>query len=219
MGAKDAPVALLMHGWSGRGLQFREMIAPLLEEGYQVVTFDAPGHGRSTGKESNIILFKDALLKIQQELGFIHLLIAHSLGGAASWYARVEGLEVGKMVSISTPSIPAQIIQEYLVRINASARTGKALEDHVENLVDRSFESFGAYVNAPLAPAIPTLLFHDLKDKEVSIRHLEKLQEVLPHAKSSLSDGLGHNRILKDAGIIRQIVSFARLEKRQTISA
>ena len=66
-------LALLSHGWSGRGMQLRKFIEPLLKNGYEVVTFDAPGHGESEGKESSLIEFKDTAVELAKLKGKITL--------------------------------------------------------------------------------------------------------------------------------------------------
>ena len=45
---------LLVHGWSGRGLQLGAFVEPLLEQGYRVATFDAPAHGEAPGRISSM---------------------------------------------------------------------------------------------------------------------------------------------------------------------
>ncbi len=41
----EGPTVLLAHGWSGRGSQMGCFAEPLVDAGYRVVAFDAPGHG------------------------------------------------------------------------------------------------------------------------------------------------------------------------------
>ena len=41
------PVVYLVHGWAGRGAQLAPFVAPLVERGHRVVSFDAPSHGAS----------------------------------------------------------------------------------------------------------------------------------------------------------------------------
>ena len=41
------PIVLLVHGWEGRGSQLAAMVPLLVEAGFSVVTFDAPGHGEA----------------------------------------------------------------------------------------------------------------------------------------------------------------------------
>src|SRR5689334_4455814 len=41
---------LLVHGWAGRGAQLGSLVAPLVNAGRRVVTWDAPAHGDSPGR-------------------------------------------------------------------------------------------------------------------------------------------------------------------------
>jgi len=76
--------ALLVHGWAGRGSQLGAFAAPLVAEGFRVVTFDGPGHGRSPGKRSSLPEMANAVAAILRDLGGADLVVAHSLGAAAS---------------------------------------------------------------------------------------------------------------------------------------
>jgi pimeloyl-ACP methyl ester carboxylesterase len=40
---------LLVHGWGGKAAQFFSFVGPLLESGFEVIGFDAPAHGLSSG--------------------------------------------------------------------------------------------------------------------------------------------------------------------------
>src|SRR3989442_5495349 len=44
---------LLVHGWGSRGARFVDLGGALLASGFRVVTFDAPGHGASSGRLSS----------------------------------------------------------------------------------------------------------------------------------------------------------------------
>jgi hypothetical protein len=49
----SGPSILLAHGWNGRGIQLYHFIEPLMQGGYSVIGYDAPGHGVSQGKTSS----------------------------------------------------------------------------------------------------------------------------------------------------------------------
>src|SRR5690349_4154288 len=51
----EGPVALLVHGWGGDAGQMTPFVEPLLEAGFAVVAFDAPGHGRSEGRATSLV--------------------------------------------------------------------------------------------------------------------------------------------------------------------
>src|SRR5262252_7947571 len=48
------PAVLLAHGWGSRGARLRSFVDPLVASGRSVVTFDAPGHGDSSGRTSSL---------------------------------------------------------------------------------------------------------------------------------------------------------------------
>ncbi|MBD3640553.1 MAG: alpha/beta hydrolase, partial [Marinobacter sp.] len=48
------PTVLMVHGWSGAGIQFGAFVGLLVKAGYRVVTFDAPAHGRAQGLRTDL---------------------------------------------------------------------------------------------------------------------------------------------------------------------
>jgi pimeloyl-ACP methyl ester carboxylesterase len=100
----SGPTVLLMHGWEGRPTQFASLIQALVDAGYGVVALDGPAHGRSPGREANVVLFARALLEAAGELPPLHAVIGHSMGGASALLASQMGLRARALVSISAPS-------------------------------------------------------------------------------------------------------------------
>ena len=63
-----APLILCVHGWRGRGFQFRRFIEPLTAAGFRVAVFDAPAHG--DGRRSTTLYeFTDTVLEIEKVAG------------------------------------------------------------------------------------------------------------------------------------------------------
>ncbi len=201
-------LALLSHGWSGRGMQLRKFIEPLVKNGYEVVTFDAPGHGESEGKKSSLIEFKDTAVELAKLKGKITLGIGHSLGGAALIYAAKEGLEFEKIITISTPTIPEYIIDAFLARVNASSKSSSAIDEYVLKRTGEHFDYYSVSMNAPFIKHIPILAFHDNNDSEAGIMHAHRLKVVHGNTDFIETSGLGHNRILKDEGVAEKIAEY-----------
>ncbi len=76
----EGPAVLLLHGWAGRPTQFAHLIEQLVGAGYSVYALDAPAHGRSPGREANVVLFAHALLEAAGELPPLRAVVGHSLG-------------------------------------------------------------------------------------------------------------------------------------------
>jgi len=98
------PVIILVHGWSGRGLQLAAFAAPLVAAGFRVIAFDAPGHGRSPGNRTNIFNFQQVLSDIAIKFGPVHGIVAHSFGVLVSALAIKKQLALNKLVCIRSPT-------------------------------------------------------------------------------------------------------------------
>ena len=72
---------LLVHGWSGRGTQLVKIADELVQMGYQIISFDAPAHGKSQGKNTLMPEFIASILEIEKQFGPFEFAIGHSLGG------------------------------------------------------------------------------------------------------------------------------------------
>src|SRR5659263_110012 len=60
---------LLAHGWSGRGTQLFKIADELIKVGYSTISFDAPAHGKSSGKTTIISDFIETILEIERQFG------------------------------------------------------------------------------------------------------------------------------------------------------
>ncbi len=207
---KGIPV-LLVHGWGGRATQFRRFIKPLTALGYQVVGFDGPAHGNSSGNRTSIIEFEETIKAIYKRVGDPKAIIAHSFGGGAVLFAAMNGLKINKLINIASPTIGDEIILTYLNAINGSMATKDFFKKYMLKEYGKPFDEFTALHFIRHLPApINLLLIHDQNDKEVSLAHTEALVKVYPAARLLKTKGLGHTRILKDNGVIQQCVTFIK---------
>lgn len=204
----SGPVVICCHGWSGRGLQFRKFVKPLVEKGYQVVCFDAKGHGRSPGNTSDITAFSGAVETLASRFENVHALAGHSLGGAACLFAVKNGLQVNGVVVISTPSVAPEIKEEFLRRIGGTASTGDYLEDYIVKKYGASLDDFSAQNSATDLPELKTLLIYDKHDQDVPIHNGEVLRKVLHQPEWFTTDHLGHTRILRSHLVVDKTVDF-----------
>lgn len=56
----EGPAVLLVHGWSSHAAYMTGFVDPLVEQGFRVVAFDAPAHGRTPGDRTVRFLSHDA---------------------------------------------------------------------------------------------------------------------------------------------------------------
>ena len=57
--------AVFMHGWAGHAAQPNNLIEKLVDQGYKVYGFDAPGHGSSDGSRTHGFEFAELLAQLQ----------------------------------------------------------------------------------------------------------------------------------------------------------
>jgi pimeloyl-ACP methyl ester carboxylesterase len=203
------PAVLLVHGWAGRASQFRNFVLYLTDRGYQVIAFDAPAHGNSKGNRTNIFQFRDAILQLEKRAGEFRAIVAHSIGGAAAIFALAEGIKTQTVITIATPSIGDEIIHEFALRINGSAKAEEKLKAHILKTFQRPFhELMASHFAQQLDQSIDWLIIHDEHDKEASMQNAQRLYEAYPRATVKITSTLGHTRILRDEEVIATCLNF-----------
>jgi pimeloyl-ACP methyl ester carboxylesterase len=204
----EGPVVWVLHGWSGRSTQLYEITKELVKNGYKVYGIDAPGHGKSSGNDSNVLLFESALQELNRLKGPPLVYIGHSLGGAVGFLAIRNGIKIKKLISIGAPGISDAIIKEALQKIGAGEITFKYLKKAFYKKFKEPFENFTVLKWIKNTKDIPILIIHDKDDKDAPFHHAVALSEAIPKAEFYVTTGLGHNRILRDKAVIEKVLSF-----------
>ena len=209
------PLVVFMHGWSGSGTQFRHFIPELTKAGYRVALFDAPAHGTNPGTHSDLLDFSDSLVAIQQQIGPVDTVIAHSFGAMAVTLATRRGLILNRIILIA-PNLSAQeifdsytqllklrptLIKKFKALVSKETRRILRIENSWEllttkNLLEDEYQS--------------GLLIFDTDDEEVSQRHFNEIKNHWSNAESIKTKGLGHVKLLKDHEVINKIISYLK---------
>ena len=207
-GNSGNPIITLVHGWSGRATQFYKVIEGLVNQGYHVVSFDAPAHGLSEGKTTNIKEFNKVLSYIENHIGTIKAGIGHSFGGVSLLFAIKQGLKLDTVAMISSPTIGEDIMNAFRKKIDASPKTSVALREMVISRFHLDFEEITACELSKTISLKNHLIVHDKNDMEVPYQNAESLKEINASATLILTKGLGHTRILRDDEVINNIIQF-----------
>jgi pimeloyl-ACP methyl ester carboxylesterase len=205
------PNVYLVHGWAGVGGQMAAFGPPLVANGFRVVAFDAPGHGASEGRRSSIVHFGRALRAIAAQEGEAHAVIAHSLGAAATAHALTEGLRVSRAVFVGPTAGPTDWADRFRKHLGIPTHVMEAMRERSERWLGLSWEQFDI-PRLARSQALPLLVFHDRHDLEVPWKDGAAIASAWPGARMVTTTGLGHQRILRDQGVVREAVSFVRGE-------
>ena len=213
----EGPTIYLMHGWGGTGSQLDAFVAPLTAAGHRVVSFDAPGHGKSgqsmAGRgRSTLPEFIESLRAAVDRYGEPHAVIAHSFGAATVVLAVLDGLPVGRVAVISPMADPIGFSYPFakMLGFGERIRTGflRVLEKRVATSMD-VFDIPKRLRTVDPAALPPLLIVHDLGDREIPVAFGEQLKALWPGAEFDAWTSLGHYRILVDPDVVRQAAAFS----------
>ena len=210
-GDADHPRVFLLHGWSGRGLQLGAFVAPLLAAGYSVTSFDAPGHGESDGKATNLFQIAEVLRQVVLEAKQPYALIAHSFGCMVSSYAlREYHLPIKKMIAISSPTSPEYLLQGFVELLQFDAKiTAGFVRKYKRDFGDDVYVRTRADRNLSDWPG-RLLVIHDKNDEVVDWQYGELLATEKPESKVLYTHSLGHRRILRNEQVITASIDFLK---------
>ncbi|MEW8505448.1 MAG: alpha/beta fold hydrolase [Candidatus Thiodiazotropha sp.] len=204
---EGAPV-LLTHGWNGDAGQMAFLAEALVEQGFQVTAFDAPGHGRSSGSSTDILEFSGFITQLLQESGEETAVVAHSFGGMCALHAIANGARASTVVCISPPMDVTTLLQQFSKLLGLN-------ETVVGHLRHRLEQRFGAEMWARFsmqewvrAAAIPGLIIHDSRDRYIPVANGKAVHAAWTESELQITRGLGHMRILQNAEVIGNIKRF-----------
>jgi pimeloyl-ACP methyl ester carboxylesterase len=203
---------LLTHGWGSKAADLSDIIIPLKElNNVQVIAFDAPGNGSSEGELSNLLLFILAIKAVIKECGEPDVVIGHSLGAMANVMAlQRTGVTPSLLISI-TPLI--RLKENFEASMNNVGATQQAQ--------DRFFEDFVKLFGQPAADfnmidqynfdaSLNHWLAYDGDDRIAPYIYLDEFLALHPSIKIKSYDGAGHERILKSAQMIKDLLFEVR---------
>lgn len=200
------PTILLVHGWDGRGSQLGAFVAPLVQAGFRVVTYDSRGNGDSFGRRASLVSFADALTAMVRHMGPLHGIVAHSFGAAATLYALRSGLSVPRVVFLG-PVNAAHGADRFARFLKMSPTCADLFKQEVYQRMGDSFENLNGKA-LPSATRPELLLYHDRDDVFVPADDAREIASNWPGSHLIETSGLGHHRILRDAEIIAESISY-----------
>jgi pimeloyl-ACP methyl ester carboxylesterase len=200
---------LLVHGWSGRGTQLARFADALLKAGYMTVSFDAPAHGKSTGKTSIMPEFIASIHEIDRNFGPFEAAIGHSLGGMSLLNAVSEGFQTGALVTIGSGDIIRDIMDDFVAKLKLRPGISDRMRKHFEQKSPRTMDSYSSYIAAQNVK-IPVLVVHDERDAEVPVSCAHHIARHLEYGRLMLTEGLGHRKILGNLEVVLATMEFIK---------
>lgn len=201
------PVVLLVHGWGSRAAHLTGFVLPLLEAGFRVVTLDAPAHGRSDGRRTDVWEIAGAIAALHRLEGPLHGAITHSFGTLSLITAmREHDAQLGRAVCLA-PAVRRDSLLEAFARL-------LELPDPVRlNLEQRVLAFTGPELWDEAVLRVPTLIFHDRDDTRIPFSDSLAIEGAWPRTRLTSTRGLGHKGILRDPMVVSKAVAFLASEE------
>lgn len=206
------PQVLLVHGWGGHAGQMHALAQALAAQGLRPVLLELPAHGASAGRTSTLPQFARAIEyaagRLQRE-GELHAVVAHSLAANAAAWAIARGTDPGRLVLLAPPASARAytrlFAQVFGLREAIRARMQALIEAREAVLIER----FEPWATGPRV-GVPTLVVHDRQDRINPHADGAAFAQAIPGARLLTTEGLGHRRLLQDAGVLAQVCTFLR---------
>jgi pimeloyl-ACP methyl ester carboxylesterase len=170
-----------------------------------VVALDAPAHGRSPGREADVVLFARALLEAASELPPLHAVIGHSMGGASALLATQLGLRSEALVTIAAPSRVLTMLRRFarFVRLPPQARS------HFIRLVERQAGMPAAHLDVTRYQLdFPGLVVHAADDPMVPVSEAEAIHAAWFDSRLLRLEQGGHLRLLADPQLVAGVLEL-----------
>ncbi len=201
---------LIVHGFDSCSYRFDRYIVPLNKQGFEVIAFDAPGHGMSGAKRINALQYSNAIKAIDEKYGIFYGIMAHSLGGLATALAfeQLHEQENRKLVLIAPTTETSTAIDNFFRFIPVNKKVQAAFHKVIEEVGQRPI-SYYSVARAVQNIQSPVLWIHDEEDKICPYCDTIAVQEKkLPHVEFFITKGLGHSGIYRQNNVFKKIVDF-----------
>ena len=198
---------LLVHGWSGRSTQLFAFADKLLENGYMVISFDGPAHGKSTGKTTMMPEFLKTIQKINTTFGPFEAAIGHSFGATSLYNAAATFLDIKTFIAIGSGDRISDIISNFVKNLYLNEKSAKKIQLGLEKKWMIHVDDFSSSTVAKKIK-IPVLVVHDTIDGDVPVSCAYRIRQNLEKGSLLITNGLGHTKILRNNEIVHKSIKF-----------
>ena len=197
---------LLVHGWESNTFRWRNLIKKLQEADFNIIAFDAPSHGHSSGKLLYVPLYEEVLHHMIKKHNPKYL-IGHSVGGMTLMYNEYKNPnpEVEKLVTIGSPSEFHEIMEHFQNILKFGNRFMGILDEYILNRFGFRIHEFSTSKFAQ-SNTKKGLLFHDRLDAVAPYHASEQVHASWKGSKLVSTEGLGHS--MHQEEINNEIIDF-----------
>lgn len=207
-GQSDKKV-LLLHGWGGSPFDFRQMITALVTAGYEVIGLDAPAHGASEGRETNLVQWMHVIEQLLTRIGPVHAIVGHSLGGLSAGLTLVhKQVQAPRLVMVSAAVSAPVFFQETFNLFRIPDRVMPKVHQIIMKRLQNDLLNLDLFKHIDQIKAEKILVVYDENDGLVKQEQIDDFLQQYPAIQSLKIKGEGHFRIMRNEEVIDRVVGF-----------
>jgi pimeloyl-ACP methyl ester carboxylesterase len=204
---------LIVHGFESTAKNFDRYIMPLVKNGYEVLAFDAPAHGKSGGKRINLPMYARTIQRICEFYGPVNSFIAHSFGGLAlaHYLETLPETQPIKAVMIAPATETTSAIDSFFQFLQLSPEIRVEFDKLIQEIGGVRPDHYS--IRRAMHHITGDILwFHDEDDDMTPLADALKVQEdAHAHIEFVITKGLGHRRIYRDNKVFKRTIEFLEL--------
>jgi pimeloyl-ACP methyl ester carboxylesterase len=190
--------ALLVHGWEGNGGSLGAIGNLLVSKDFTVYSFDGPAHGKSSGKQTNVIAFSGIVTALIEKFEIYDLVATHSFGSATSIYALANNpkIVIDKMIMLTSPNKLENVMREF-------GRFLAFRESDLAQMFKAVQRIYGVAVNSlniedlTLKTSVKKFyILHDEKDRIIPFAYSEEIAAKNKKVQLLMLHNTGHYKML-----------------------
>lgn len=201
---------LVLHGFSSTIKKFDHFIMPLVKKGYEVLAFDAPAHGESSGNRINVLSYLEMIEAVYDKFGPMQSFTAHSFGGMALslFMEQQKYQDHKKMVLIA----PATETTTALTSFCKLLRIDDEIKEEMRKIIYEKRNEWPEWYSIRRAAnniKAEVLWIHDEEDDMTPWSDAEKvMKDAHPNFQFMITKGLGHRKIYRDNKVKKAVFDF-----------
>lgn len=190
-GSKET--VLLIHGWESNVYRWRNLVGYLKKEDYNIIAFDAPAQGYSTGEILNVPLYTECTQAVVDQFK-PKFVIGHSMGGMTTLYhqEKYPNEAIEKIITIGAPSDLTDVMLHYQRLLRFNDKVLKGLDDYLREHYGFGIKEFSTSKFKGHLPK-KGLVIHDREDPIAPFIASEKVHAKWKNSEFYITQGLGHS--------------------------
>ena len=210
-GSADQPTVLMVHGWETGAWVFRRFVQVLQNQGFSVAAFNAPAHAYSSSKQTEIMDYGTAIYNTIQQLGNVTALVGHSFGADSSTFMLADKPKIPNLktfVSIGSPSSIVNVVARMADFLELPPKAVAAFNKVLLEKAGKPVEELSIATAGRDLKVDNVMIVHDRYDEVVPFSDAEEIAKEWTQAHFLITEGYGHNAILKSPEVIQRVTQF-----------